>query len=192
MKLEELKEEDKKEFLRVFNNDPIVRNILNKISILHNRRDYVYELIERKKLDELQQNTLDSYMEGISRISEKINLAEIPMPDETRQELNALFVTLFMACDIIDSSIRDYNDVLKKVDSTLQMEQFNDLKVLIGTTRKKIQFMNNYTKLGADFMWGDKCDEMYELMKNKARAILRKKSTKDWGKNMENFLAEHK
>lgn len=192
MTLNDLSEKDRNEFLRVFNNDPAIIDINKSIVSMHRCRNYVQELMLRDKLEKIKQNTFSSYMAEISKVSEKVNLADIQMPEETRKELNALFIALFMACDIIDSTVRDYNEILKGVDSTLQMEQFNDIKNIINTSRDKMKFMNRCLKLDEDFIWENKCDDMYKMILNKAKAILRKKSSKEWGKNKKDFLAEHK
>ena len=38
-----------------------------------------------------------------------------------------------------------------------------------------------------DLFWAYKTDDMYEMIKNKARAIRRRRKDKDWGKNTEKF-----
>ena len=38
-----------------------------------------------------------------------------------------------------------------------------------------------------DNAWGDKCDDMYEMMRNKAKSIIRKRKSDKWGKNFEKY-----
>ena len=81
----------------------------------------------------------------------------------------------------------DFNDVLKRVDDTLVMEQFDDIRNLSKSAKEKLRFLSKNSKLMKDLAWAYKCDDMYDMMKNKAKSILRKRASKDWGKNMEKF-----
>ena len=40
----------------------------------------------------------------------------------------------------------------------------------------------------SDLTWGERCDDMYEMIQNKAKSIIRKqRESKDWGKNAKKF-----
>ena len=127
------------------------------------------------------------YLKEANEEAERIDIGTLNISKEDKAEINTLIVTLFMACDIIESATMDFNDVLKRVDDTLVMEQFDDIRNLSKSAKEKLRFLSKNSKLMKDLAWAYKCDDMYDMMKNKAKSILRKRASKDWGKNMEKF-----
>ena len=127
------------------------------------------------------------YLKEANEKAERIDIGTLNISNEDKAEINTLIVTLFMACDIIESATMDFNDVLKRVDDTLVMEQFDDIRNLSKSAKEKLRFLSKNSKLMKDLAWAYKCDDMYDMMKNKAKSILRKRASKDWGKNMEKF-----
>ena len=127
------------------------------------------------------------YLKEANDEAERIDIGTLNISKEDKAEINTLIVTLFMACDIIESATMDFNDVLKRVDDTLVMEQFDDIRNLSKSAKEKLRFLSKNSKLMKDLAWAYKCDDMYDMMKNKAKSILRKRASKDWGKNMEKF-----
>jgi hypothetical protein len=84
-----------------------------------------------------------------------------------------------MACDIIESGVLDINDALHRVDKSLEIVQFDELKELAKEVKKKLNYLQrteNYMNMNT---WGDKCDNMYQMMRNKAKAIIKKKLEED-------------
>ena len=118
------------------------------------------------------------YLKEANEEAERIDIGTLNISKEDKAEINTLIVTLFMA---------DFNDVLKRVDDTLVMEQFDDIRNLSKSAKEKLRFLSKNSKLMKDLAWAYKCDDMYDMMKNKAKSILRKRASKDWGKNMEKF-----
>ena len=106
------------------------------------------------------------------------------MPIEDRESILALGIVMFMACDIIESAIIDTNDMLHKHDKELSFEMFNDIQQLSKMAKEKLKFLQNNSGYMKDLVWADKCDNMYQMMLSKAKSIMRKRKSKDWGKNM--------
>lgn len=127
------------------------------------------------------------YLKEANDEAERIDIGTLNISKEDKAEINTLIVTLFMACDIIESATMDFNDVLHRVDETLVMEQFDDIRNLSKNAKEKLRYLSQNSKLMKDLAWAYKCDDMYDMMKNKAKSILRKRASKDWGKNMEKF-----
>lgn len=140
-----------------------------------------------RRLRGLFSKVVYEYLKEANEEAERIDIGTLNISKEDKAEINTLIVTLFMACDIIESATMDFNDVLKRVDDTLVMEQFDDIRNLSKSAKEKLRFLSKSSKLMKDLEWAYKCDDMYEMMKNKAKSILRKRASKDWGKNMEKF-----
>ena len=56
---------------------------------------------------------------------------------------------------------------------------FNDISQLAAMAKHQMSLLSNTTKLLDHPVWGDVVDNMYMMMQNKAKAILRKTAEKD-------------
>lgn len=68
------------------------------------------------------------------------------MPDVEKATINELYITIYMACDIIESGVLDINDALHRVDKNLEIVQFDELKELAKEV-KKAELPPAYRKL---------------------------------------------
>ena len=109
------------------------------------------------------------------------------IPNEDKEEISILNVTLFIAIDIVESCLIDINDVLHRTDKTLNYEMHDDLKELSEMVRIKMKYWGENSQYLEDAEWGNRCDDMFEMMKNKAKAIIRKRKSDQWGKNFEKY-----
>lgn len=172
---------------RQFDMDPQIVEMRTHQQVLMQRGNLQAALQVGQAIEGLFSKVVYEYLKEANEEAERIDIGTLNISKEDKAEINTLIVTLFMACDIIESATMDFNDVLKHVDDTLVMEQFDDIRNLSKSAKEKLRFLSKSSKLMKDFEWAYKCDDMYEMMKNKAKSILRKRASKDWGKNMEKF-----
>jgi hypothetical protein len=60
------------------------------------------------------------------------------------------------------------------------------MKQMMQMSKEKLKWLQENSGYMKDLAWADNCDNMFEMMKNKAGAILRKRrDDPNWGKNME-------
>ena len=90
------------------------------------------------------------YLKEANDEAERIDIGTLNISKEDKAEINTLIVTLFMACDIIESATMDFNDVLKRVDDTLVMEQFDDIRNLSKSAKEKLRYLSQNSKLMKD------------------------------------------
>ena len=140
-----------------------------------------------KTIDTLFKRVVASYLEEADEEAKRMDLNEVNISAEDKDEIETLVIAMFMACDILDSLILDANDILHKTDKTIQLEMFDDLKDITKLVKEKINYLNKNSKYMTDLFWAYKTDDMYEMIKNKARAIRRRRKDKNWGKNTEKF-----
>lgn len=172
---------------RQFDMDPQIVEMRTHQQVLMQRGNLQAALQVGQAIEGLFSKVVYEYLKEANEEAERIDIGTLNISKEDKAEINTLIVTLFMACDIIESATMDFNDVLKRVDDTLVMEQFDDIRNMSKSAKEKLRFLSKSSKLMKDLEWAYKCDDMYEMMKNKAKSILRKRASKDWGKNMEKF-----
>ena len=143
--------------------------IAQDVEALYNR--CVYEYIEENKAQ-----------------VEQVDIAVAEIPTEDKENIMKHLLACFMCADIIKSSIQDMNSILHKYDKNMYMELFNDIKQVMEMSEQKLQYLQKNSDYLKDLVWGEKCDDMYEMVLSKAGAIMRKrKNDPNYGKNTEKF-----
>lgn len=136
-----------------------------------------------KDIEALFSKVIYEYIEENKEQVEKIDVADIDMPIGEKEELMKLLLVCFMCTDIIRASILDMDSILYRHDKSLKMEMFNDIRQLAELSEAKLQYLQNNSGYMKDLVWGWKCDDMYDMIKNKAGSIMRKrKNDPNWGK----------
>ena len=139
-------------------------------------------------IESLYNRCIYEYIEENKEQVEQVDIATFEMPIEDKENLMKHVLACFMCADIIKSSIQDMDSLLHKYDKTMHMEMFNDIKQVMEMSEQKLQYLQKNSDYLKDLVWGEKCDDMYEMVLSKAGAIMRKrKKGDDWGKNTEKF-----
>ena len=158
-----------------FESDSQVRMMRIQQRNLQMSGDFVAALSIGKKIENLFSSVVNSYIEEAERSFERIDIGAVKLPENDRKEIEELSVTMFMACDIIETCIMDMDDVLHRTDKNLHVDMFDDIIEIKKRTKEKLKFLSHNSKYMKDIIWADKCDDMFEMLKNKARSIIRKR-----------------
>lgn len=165
-----------------FDSDPQVVNLRIQQDLMKRQGNFRGALEIAKQIEDLYSKVVQAYLELTEQEAERFDLNTCGIPPSDIEKINELAVTLFMACDIIESCILDTNDIIHRTDKDMSFEMFNDIKQLSDMVKAKLKFLQANSEYAKDMFWADKCDNMYELMKNKARSIIRKrKNDPNWG-----------
>lgn len=162
-----------------FDRDPQVMELRTHQNLLMRKGSYRDALKVGEQIDYLYTKVVNAYIEEAKKECEQITLDKAGIPEGDAEQLNECVVTIFMCCDIIETAIMDANDILHRTDKGLQFEMFNELTRLSRFVRDKMQYMRDNSAYAADVAWADKCDNMYQLLRNKARSVIRKRKAKE-------------
>jgi hypothetical protein len=122
------------------------------------------------------------YMEENKEQVEQVEIAKAEMSIEDKEELMRRLLVCFMCADMIESSVIKMNDLLHKYDKHMYMEMFNDIREVMKLSEQKLKYLQENSGYMKDLAWADNCDNMYEMMLNKAGSIMRKrKNDPNWG-----------
>lgn len=171
----------------MFENDSQVRCMRIQMDLLQRKGNYKEAMILGKNIDYLFSKVVQSYIEETEEEVEKTDLQSVKLPSESRTAVEVLCTTMFMACDIIETCVMNIDDEIKKVDKDLHMDMFDDIIELKKNAKLKLCYLAKNSEYMKDLMWGDKCDDMFDMMKNKVKSIMRHKHDANWGKNTEKF-----
>lgn len=152
-------------------------------------KNYVKALEMKKEIqkqwDYVKQVHMEHYMKTVN---ETVKLSSLGLPEEINQMVIENILVIFMACDLIETAHMNANEALKKIDKNYSMDNFQDLTSLVGGVKRHLQFLQTETGYMDDLAWGEGCDKQYEMTRNKARAIMKKKDMSRWGQNLRKYI----
>lgn len=170
-----------------FEADPKVKGLRTQQYLLQQKKEYNAALSIGKMIEVLFGTVVQAYLDEVNAECEEIDFKDLDIPKEDKEEISILNVTLFMAIDIAESCLLDINDVLHRTDKTLNYEMHDDLKELSEMIQEKMKYWSENSQYLNDNEWGARVDDMYQMMKNKAKSIIRKRKSDSWGKNFEKY-----
>lgn len=144
------------------------------------------------KIKSLWEEYFAEYLKNVEKDVRQMTFEKAGVPESDMPLINELLVTMFMAAEIIDGAVVDLNDVLHRTDRELSFEMYDDFRGFSKSIKEKLDFFNKNTSYNKDLFWIDKCEDMYALIRNKARSIIRKRSSDGWGRNFEVYNPEGK
>lgn len=171
-----------------FESEPKIRELRVQQQMLMRTGKYDAALALAKQVDVLFNRVVFEYLENASNEVEQVDIATMEMPIGDKEDLMRHLLACFMCADIIKSSIQDMDTILHKYDKNMFMEMFNDIRQVMDMSEQKLRYLQQNSGYLKDLVWGERCDDMYDMILSKAGAIMRKmKSDPNWGKNTEKF-----
>lgn len=155
--------------------DPRVRQLRVKQNILQRQGNIPEAISIGKQINEAFYAVVAEVMAETDKECENVDLATVKVPEETADKLNEIIVTLQLAIDIVDTCIMDFNETLHSADSTLTLESFDDIRELGQKVRTKLDYFSKKSKVFKLLSFADKSDNMYGLLRSKARSLINKK-----------------
>lgn len=158
-----------------FESAPQVRELRVQQNLRQRQGDFRGAMNIGRQLDALYTKVLTQLLDEVDRQSENIDMQSVSIPKEDADTLNEIIVTLQMAIDIMDTCVMDFNDVLHRTDTSLTLEMFDELRQLSDKVKAHLRYFQKNSKLFNDLVFADKTDNMYKLLRNKARSLINKK-----------------
>lgn len=156
--------------------------------MLQEAGNFAQALSTGKQIESLFQETVAQYLKEADEIVEKKVLSDIGLSDEEAEKFMQYTMVMFMACDIIESAVMDAEDIIHKHEKDFSFEEFIGVTNIAKEAKAKLEFLQHNSNYMEDLVWVDKCDNMYEMMQSKAKAIMHKRKTdKNYGKNAEKY-----
>ena len=171
-----------------FDADVKVRELRVRQQMLLRSGNYREALEVAQGIDLLFNRVVHEYLEDAKDEVEQVDVASLDMPLEDKEDLMRHLLVCFMCADIIKSSVLDMDSILHRYDKNMYMEMFNDIRQVMEMSEQKLSYLQKNSGYLKDLVWGEKCDNMYDMMLSKAGSIMRKrKNEEEWGKNAERF-----
>lgn len=179
LRVDDIPEEMMKNIRLAFDRDPQVATMRVQQDLMKRKGNFAGALEMGKQIEALFTKVVQAYLELTEQEADRIQLSKTGIPDDDIESINELVVTIFMCCDIIDSCIIDANSIIHRTDKDLSITMFDGLNQLSKMVKDKMKFLQQNSGFAKELIWADKCDNMYEMMRNKARSVIRKRKEKE-------------
>ena len=130
LEVSDIQQEMMEQIRKQFDTNPTITEMRNKQQLLMRKGNFMLALKIGKAIEALFSKVVNEYIKEANDEAENIDLKTVNMPQKDKMDVYTLVITLFMACDIIESAIMDFNSIIQRTDKTLVLEQFDDLKDL--------------------------------------------------------------
>lgn len=170
-----------------FEGSPIVQQLRVSQGMAQRTGNFKEALEVGRSIEMLFNQCVYEYMKAAEQEVEAVEIDKFDIPQEAKDRINTLAVVLFMCTDIIETAVIEINDVIHKYDKDMNFEMFDDIRQVSEMAKAKLKFFRENSGYMKDFYWDERCDDMFELIQNKAKSIMRKKKKADWGKNKEAY-----
>lgn len=174
---------------KAFEADPEIIHMEQAATAYQRAHNFIKALEIKKEIDKqwnyVKQVHIEHYMKTVN---ETVKLSSLGLPEEINQLVIENILTIFIACDLIETAHFNANEALKKVNHSYSMDNFQDLTSLVGGVKRHLKFLQTETGYMDDLAWGEGCDKQYEMTRNKARAIMKKKDMARWGQNLKKYI----
>lgn len=173
-----------------FTNNPSIKQLEITAAQLQHNRDFIGALEVKKEITAQWEYVKQTHLKSYDKtVQETVKLSELGLHNDKLQSLVENMITIFMACDIIETAHMNANEILRKHDKNASLDNFNDLTSFIDRVKAHLRFLQSETGYMDDLAWGDGCDKQYEMIRNKARSIMKKKDDiKRWGQNLKKYI----
>lgn len=190
MTWEQVPLEEQQKLRVAFCNNPSIKKLDQLATKLQRNGDFIGALNLKKEIEAQWEHVKHIHLKSYDNtVQEAVKLSELGLPDDKVQYVVENMLTIFMACDIIETAYLNANEVIRKHDKSASLDNFNDLTSLIDRVKSHLRFLQNETGYMNDLAWGDGCDKQYEMIKNKARSIMKKKDNiTRWGQNLKKYI----
>lgn len=190
MTWEQVPLEEQQKLRVAFCNNPSIKKLDQLATKLQRNGDFIGALNLKKEIEAQWEHVKQTHLKSYDNtVQEAVKLSELGLPDDKVQYVVENMLTIFMACDIIETAYLNANEVIRKHDKSASLDNFNDLTSLIDRVKSHLRFLQNETGYMNDLAWGDGCDKQYEMIKNKARSIMKKKDNiTRWGQNLKKYI----
>lgn len=158
-----------------FENTKEVKMLRIKQASMQKQMRFAEAVHTAQLIDELYEKAVYNYIEMSRDEVAKIDPDALNMSREDDERFLSLLVVIFMSCDIIETASMDINSILKKYDRDLSINMFNEMRENYRMAREKIKYLTQNSNLRKDSVWGYRCDEMLQMMYNKAKKLLNMK-----------------
>ena len=173
-----------------FDNDARVQNLRIRQNLCLRNGQLQAAMQIAEEIEALYAEVVRIYLEEADKKQVSFDTDTMNLPQADKDRMLELLMVLFMCCDIIECSVVDVNDVLHRTKKDLKITTFDDINNSMKMAEEKLKYLSKNSDYMNDNAWSDHCNNMYKLMQNKAKSIIRKykENNGTWGNNHKKYF----
>lgn len=172
-----------------FELNPDIQQLNANIFLARRGGKFAEAMAMMKKKDDLFAKIVQLYIDESNKQKGKVLLGTLDFSQEQRDRINAILISMYMLTDILDTCIRDVNDIIHSVDKSVALDDFDEMSSTFRMAAEKLKHFQEQNHYMDDLRWGDECDNMYSMLTKKAASIMRKANSKRWGENKKKMMS---
>lgn len=127
-----------------------------------------------KQVEDLRSHVILEYMRMAENNEVAFNGVVSQLGGKEQDETMTAVIMLFMCADIIDACVMDMDKLLETLDGGYRFTTFDDIRDLSTMAKRKLAYLRERAEWLNTEEWGDVTDNMYKVMFNKARSLMKK------------------
>ena len=148
-----------------------IKRLLEKKELHSRQRNYASLMLVNQEIEQKRVLAYVKYVKDMEASGYEVDVKSLGLPQEELEKLYIYYISVFIACDLIESAVMDMNNVVKRHHAKLSVEKFNDLLVLLRNVKKKLSMFHKDTEHADVNVWIERCDDMYQMIQSKAKKI---------------------
>lgn len=165
-------DEDYTRFCERYKADKRVKKCVENVRAYERRGLYLQAMQERKKLEQITKEMVQSYIDANKDRKEQIDLCKLALSDEDREMLATDAVAICMCCDIVESFCMDIGEMLKRYGN-YELVQFLGINKLLKEAREHLRWVQSDTDLRKYDSWGKACDFYIDSIPKRAKKLMK-------------------
>lgn len=174
MQPQELPDDILKEINAEFEAAPQVRKLRIQMDMLMRSGQLEAALKVGKQIEDVRSHVILEYMRMGENNEVAFNGVVSQLGGKEQDDTMTAVIMLFMCADIIDACVMDMDKLLKTLDDEYRFTTFDDIRDLSTMAKRKLAYVRERANWLNTEVWGDVVDNMYKMMLNKARSLMRK------------------
>lgn len=157
-----------------FDRHPLVVEMRQRQLLFYRNGQYIQAMEIARAINDLYSRAVANLEKETAEKVERVDIAKAQLPAKSRELIMTLIITIYMATDIIESSVLDFNaEIHKRLGPEYNLDMFAPLQDCLKKAQQGLEFLNANSPYMKRDAWGDQCDNMYAMLRHKAAAVIR-------------------
>lgn len=158
----------------MINGDSRMEELRRKRAFLLREHCYMEAQKLKQMIDGIEIKVINGFLAEYKGQAESMENLMRDMTEEDRDEINVLTNCVIFLCDMVETFTMDCDAVLRKYHPDYRIEMFDRIAECGKAAREQVEFMSRNTGMAYQTVFADDADKITELVRNKARSLVRK------------------
>ncbi len=180
--VEDLPESVVERMKKAINEDVQMVKLRGGYQDLIRRRQFAAAMDLKRRMKGIEERVINEYLATYEGETVSMQSLMGDMSVQDRDEINVCTNSIILMCDMIETFVMDFNQILQKYHPDYKVEMYDKILAMGKEAKEHVRFMSNATGDCYQCAFADSADDLTEMVRNKAKAIIKKVKAKDGNK----------